>query len=87
MIKNFRNLSTGDIKKSIENEYKYFDIYNFKKCQIYGASKEAKLFIEECNKKNILVDGVIDDFKKGTLAEYKICKTLKIKENIPIKSF
>ena len=82
--KNFKNLSVKKIKKKIEEQYKFFDIYNFKKCLIYGASNEAKLFINECIKEKISVEGIIDDFKQGYFEGYKISNSLNLKKNVPI---
>ena len=58
--KNFSNLTKKKIKNKILINYKNFN-FNFKNCVVYGASKEAKIFIKECRKNNIIVDAVVDD--------------------------
>ena len=44
--KNFSNLTKKKIKNKILINYKNFN-FNFKNCVVYGASKEAKIFIKE----------------------------------------
>ena len=58
--KNFSNFTKKKIKNKILINYKNFN-FNFKNCVVYGASKEAKIFIKECRKNNIIVDAVVDD--------------------------
>ena len=84
--KKLKNLSESDIQKRIRNQYKHINLHKLKKCIIYGASKEAEIFIRKCHKYNILIDNVIDDKKRGYLAGYKIYKSLNKKEKkyIPI---
>tara|TARA_Y100001970_G_scaffold291700_1_gene429894 strand:+ start:621 stop:1766 length:1146 start_codon:yes stop_codon:yes gene_type:complete len=84
--KNFGALSFADIKRKIRNEYKFIDIDNLKNCLIYGASKEAELFIKECKKENISIKGIVDDVKKGYFAGYRISNSFNIrkKANLPI---
>jgi len=74
---NFYDLKPNDIRSRIIENYKNLNL-NFKKCIIYGASKEAKIFIKECKKNNITIDGVIDDHKYGQWFEgYAVLRSLE----------
>ena len=59
------NLSHQDIKSSIHKTYNNVKFSELKNLIIYGLSKEANDFFKECISKNIVVDKIVDDYKKG----------------------
>lgn len=75
--KNFSNFTKKKIKNKILINYKNFN-FNFKNCVVYGASKEAKIFIKECRKNNIIVDAVVDDITYDVWFEgFAVLKSLE----------
>ena len=66
------SLSYQDIKSSIHKTYNNVKFSELKNLIIYGLSKEVNDFFRECISKNIVVDKIVDDYKKGSEKSVKI---------------